>query len=392
MAAIRKLLQAGVPREFGICLSHYEPKFKANGWKLVESVNAFGELFFEAFLDRDILQAFTINVRDGPSFFGLAHLESLTAQTMKRHTRKLRRCLDLIEQTSKADYDASGKKWSRADKEKEMLLPEMKYLLFWQSEMGEKISSNPNRDLIGFASFMITYEDGKEVIYIYEIHFIERLRGLGYGGDLMDVVEAIGREVGVEKAMLTVFQSNKRAVNFYTNRGYAVDPYSPKPRNFRDGSAKEPKYLILSKEIKADQGIGTCTDDECPAHNEKAFQAKVREVKAEPEAKAAAEEERIRLGLPPPHRSAAQAQLDRAAKKRAEREDLAAFEEERRQQALPSPRRAKREAALDRAGKERAVQAQAERQQLAKNYRDSKRAAESSAKPLPTAKKRRLNA
>ena len=393
MAAIRALIQAGVKRRWGLDVDfYYGPEFKANDWKLVESVNAFGESFFEAFLTEDISEAFRHNIRFERAFFRHAYLEHLTAQTMKRHTRKLKRCLDLIEQTSKADYDASGKKWSRIDKEKEMLLPDMKYLLFWQSEMGEKISSNPNKDLIGFVSFMITYEDGKEVIYIYEIHFIERLRGLGYGGDLMDVVEAIGREVGVEKAMLTVFQSNKRAVNFYADRGYTVDPYSPKARNFRDGSAKEPKYLILSKEIKADQGIGRCTDAECPEHNKKAFDAKAREVKAEAEAKAAAEKERVRLGLPPPRRTQQEANLASAAKKRAEREVVAAAEAERIQRGLGPPRRAQRVVALDLAAKERAAQERAEREQIIKDYGEAKRPAETNAQSGPSTKKRRLNA
>lgn len=388
MVTFKERIKAGVGM---FSVGSWKKLFEQHDWKLVETVNASEDNFFRQFAGESIVMTFYDNIRS-TSMFGRAYLEPLTAHKIKRHTKQLRWCLDLIEQTSRADYDASGKKWSRADKEKEMLLPDMKYLLFWQSEMGEKISSNPKRGLIGFASFMITYEDGKEVIYIYEIHFVERLRGLGYGGDLMDVVEAIGREVGVEKAMLTVYQSNKRAVNFYDNRGYAVDPYSPKPRNFRDGSAKEPKYLILSKEITADQGIGRCTDPECPEHNQKAFDAKVREVEAEAQAKAAVEEERIRLGLPPPRRTAAEAQCDRAAKRRAEREDLAAFEQERRQKGLPPPRRAQREAALDRAATERAAMERAERERLARDYVEANRPAETRAPPGPSAKKRRLQA
>jgi hypothetical protein len=41
----------------------------------------------------------------------------------------------------------------------------------------QKTEEKEIAELMGFASFMPTYEDGKKVIYVYEIHLEEELRG-----------------------------------------------------------------------------------------------------------------------------------------------------------------------------------------------------------------------
>ncbi|CAG8228840.1 unnamed protein product [Penicillium olsonii] len=157
----------------------------------------------------------------------------------------LEACLDLVEQTSSEAYTASSTGWSRPKKRKEMKLPDMKYLIV----RGE--SSGPSaRDVTGFLSFMVTYEDGKEVVYCYEIHLSPTVRGQGIGKLLMERMEGVGRAVGLEKVMLTVFRSNGVATRFYERLGYGVDEYSPGPRRLRNGTIKEPDYLILSKGLK----------------------------------------------------------------------------------------------------------------------------------------------
>lgn len=64
--------------------------------------------------------------------------------------------------------------------------------------------------------------------------------------------EDIGRRVGLEKTMLTVFKSNTKAVRFYKRCGFEIDEYSPQPRKLRNGTVKEPDYLILSKMLDND--------------------------------------------------------------------------------------------------------------------------------------------
>jgi len=97
---------------------------------------------------------------------------------------------------------------------------------------------------------MVTYEDGYEVIYCYEIHLSPHLQGCGIGKHLMGIMEEVGKKVLLEKAMLTVFLENGGALKFYERVGYEEDDYSPQPRKLRNGVIKKPDYVILSKSLK----------------------------------------------------------------------------------------------------------------------------------------------
>lgn len=126
-----------------------------------------------------------------------------------------------------------------------MRLPDLRYLLVEPDDGG-------TGEVEGFLSFMLTYEDGREVVYCYEIHLSPALRGCGLGGHLMRMLEGIGWKVGVEKAMLTVFVANEGAIEFYSRLGYEEDEYSPRPRKLRNGIIKKADYVILSKRLRKD--------------------------------------------------------------------------------------------------------------------------------------------
>jgi ribosomal protein S18 acetylase RimI-like enzyme len=174
-------------------------------------------------------------------------------------------CFALIEQTSVADYSTSSTGWSPSKKRKEMRLPDMRYMVLrstsdyytpangtaekqeQEDKEGPKQRTPP---VAGFLSFMTTYEDGKEVLYCYEVHVNPSLQGSGLGGQLMHLFEEIGRRIGLEKGMLTVFRANAGALRFYEQLGYSIDEYSPGPRKLRNGTVKEPDYSILSKALR----------------------------------------------------------------------------------------------------------------------------------------------
>ncbi|KAL8732103.1 MAG: hypothetical protein Q9181_004081 [Wetmoreana brouardii] len=142
-------------------------------------------------------------------------------------------------------YASSSIGWSPAKKRKEMKLPDLRYLLLISTsaqDLGSRIE--------GFLSFMLTYEDGKEVVYCYELHLSPHLQGQGIGSHLMDLIEKAGRNAEVEKSMLTVFVENHAALAFYKKLGYAKDEYSPEPRKMRNGTVKMPTYIILSKSLQ----------------------------------------------------------------------------------------------------------------------------------------------
>lgn len=112
-----------------------------------------------------------------------------------------------------------------------------------------KVAHADDLPLLGFLSFMLTYEDGLPVIYIYEIHLDEATRGCGLGKHLIKMVESIGQSVRVEKSMLTVFRSNEHARQWYERLGYEIDPHSPPDKKLRGGTIKQADYLILSKPL-----------------------------------------------------------------------------------------------------------------------------------------------
>lgn len=125
-----------------------------------------------------------------------------------------------------------------------MRLPDLRYLVVKSG------AATPADEVEAFLSFMMTYENGHEVIYSYEIHLSEHLRGCGLGKHLMGIMEAVGRKVGVEKAMLTVFLENEGGLKFYERLGYVEDDYSPRVRNLRNGVVKKPDHIILSKALE----------------------------------------------------------------------------------------------------------------------------------------------
>ncbi|KAJ5812077.1 hypothetical protein N7474_008378 [Penicillium riverlandense] len=224
---------------------------------LVERTNALTiEEFISHYVDPSTTPAVSNGTRPSP------RSDVYSAASISR--RNLEACLDLVEQTSAAAYAASSMGWSRSKKRQEMLLPDMKFMIMRGDGADTTISPNNNGNnddndqssasakegpVLGFLSFMVTYEDGKEVIYCYEIHLSPAARGRGLGKELMERMERIGRAVGVEKAMLTVFKSNETACRFYDRLGYEVDEYSPQPRRLRNGTIKA-DYLILSKRLK----------------------------------------------------------------------------------------------------------------------------------------------
>jgi ribosomal protein S18 acetylase RimI-like enzyme len=155
----------------------------------------------------------------------------------------LEACFKLIEATSGDDYKASSMGWKPKKKKEEMKDKEMQYLLVKE---GDSVAGN----LLGFISFMFTMDDppfqSNEVVYIYEVHLDDSLRGRGLGSRMIRFVEVACHRCGFLKAMLTVFKSNAAARGLYEKLGYGKDQCSPEDRVVR-GRTIEADYLIMSK-------------------------------------------------------------------------------------------------------------------------------------------------
>ncbi|KAI1368243.1 acyl-CoA N-acyltransferase [Xylaria arbuscula] len=151
-------------------------------------------------------------------------------------------CYHLIEETSRADYEASTTGWKPGKKIAEMKSPELRYILV----------KNEEGVVRGFTSLMPTYEEGEPVVYCYEIHLTPELRRTGLARLLMSSLENVAsRTPPIKKVMLTCFLSNQGALNFYKSAGFIKDPISPVPKKLRYGREYIPDYIIMSKKVKS---------------------------------------------------------------------------------------------------------------------------------------------
>ncbi|KAH9986260.1 acyl-CoA N-acyltransferase [Xylariaceae sp. FL0662B] len=152
----------------------------------------------------------------------------------------LKSCFKLVEETSRADYEASSIGWRPAKKITEMKSPELRYIMV-------KDAAGHVR---GFTSLMPTYEEGEPVIYCYEIHLKPELQGTGLGKILISFLERIAANTPpIDKVMLTCFLSNQKALGFYKRSGFEKDAISPGPRKLRFGKEFVPDYVIMSKVV-----------------------------------------------------------------------------------------------------------------------------------------------
>lgn len=91
------------------------------------------------------------------------------------------------------------------------------------------IAVRSGRQLLGFAAWRLTFEDGVRVGYVYELQLEESARGMRLGSELLREVEASARAAGALGLMLTVHTRNAAARRFYKDAriGFAVSPLSP---------------------------------------------------------------------------------------------------------------------------------------------------------------------
>ncbi|TEY54686.1 hypothetical protein BOTCAL_0239g00080 [Botryotinia calthae] len=202
-------------------------------------------------------------------------------------SQDLTACLKLVEVTSGKHYRESKQGWSGRRKRSEMELWDLRYLVVrevglgigegegeWEDdegtegeknrgkseeveeeiiveERGEEGDGEKEGEIKGFMSFMPTFEDGIKVVYLYEIHLMDELRGTGLGTHLMSLLTSIARAIpGVEKTMLTCFTANEAALKFYKKLKYEKDEYSPEPKRLKGGKVLENDYVILSKRVE----------------------------------------------------------------------------------------------------------------------------------------------
>lgn len=259
--AKRKDAKGNAPEDMGATMSTKKakvepiPDHKKSGVvrreKLVEDINALSIKEFQSrYVDEDILE-YHSDRTSPPSTFNI----SLVAADWLA-PGEYNAAFDLIEETSRSDYESSTFGWHPRRKRREMLEPDMKYLLVRRKGTEPTIErredvGDMDTSILGFLSFMVDYDSSPPVpiLYIYEIHLAESLRGLGLGNHLMHATDLLARNLGLQKVMLTCFLCNQKAHRFYTDHGFLKDVCSPEDRKTRNKIVPV-DYVILSKDSK----------------------------------------------------------------------------------------------------------------------------------------------
>ncbi|CAI2729296.1 unnamed protein product [Schistosoma spindalis] len=83
------------------------------------------------------------------------------------------------------------------------------------------------QSIVGFVSFRFECEEEHPVLYCYEIQLYPQFRHLHVGTFLMNILLSISLALNMHRVMLTVFKSNKSAINFFGKLGFETDQTDP---------------------------------------------------------------------------------------------------------------------------------------------------------------------
>ncbi|KAJ7103461.1 acyl-CoA N-acyltransferase, partial [Mycena belliarum] len=138
----------------------------------------------------------------------------------------------LFETNMRPMYTASSFGWDPPHKKGELFDHLSRFILVYPKD--------ESRSLVAFTAFRFEFEEGQNILYCYDLQVSKKSQRHGLGRQLMNHLARIGAAFRLDKIMLTVFKANPRALMFYADFGFEVDPDSP-------GDEDEEDYKILSK-------------------------------------------------------------------------------------------------------------------------------------------------
>ena len=153
----------------------------------------------------------------------------------------IQKLLDINEANMKSVYDeASGEGWNRRAKEREMTDEAARFFVAYDVA---------TRQIKGYVHVRFLIEGNCCVAYVYDVQIAAESQRCGLGRWLCTMVELSSRKLNLDWCMLTVFNANKRALNFFPKKlKYTVDETSPQFTAY--GDDEDSPYVILSKNLK----------------------------------------------------------------------------------------------------------------------------------------------
>ncbi|TRM66152.1 acyl-CoA N-acyltransferase [Schizophyllum amplum] len=130
------------------------------------------------------------------------------------------RCWDILEENMQDMYKKSSWGWNPDSKRKELYHEDARFILV------TRITADIP-EVLAFLTFRFEVEGDEDVAYLYELQICQSCRRQGLGRILMDQLRRIGAHYKMSKIMLTVFNANRPALQFYRALGFELDPTSP---------------------------------------------------------------------------------------------------------------------------------------------------------------------
>ncbi|KAL3108836.1 hypothetical protein niasHT_015012 [Heterodera trifolii] len=115
---------------------------------------------------------------------------------------------------------------------------------------------------IAYVHFRFVEDEGRPVLYCYEIQVEPDYQQKGIGARLIEQLERLAEGTQMELLMATVFAFNGPSLAFFHKRGFRTDPSCRFGHDGPDGR----DYVILSKQTTADPSL-TVPDKHCNGHN-----------------------------------------------------------------------------------------------------------------------------
>ncbi|KAL3110817.1 hypothetical protein niasHT_014754 [Heterodera trifolii] len=119
-----------------------------------------------------------------------------------------------------------------------------------------------NGRLIAYVHFRFVEDEGRPVLYCYEIQVEPDYQQKGIGARLIEQLERLAEGTQMELLMATVFAFNGPSLAFFHKSGFRTDPSCRFGHDGPDGR----DYVILSKHTTADPSL-TVPDKYCNGHN-----------------------------------------------------------------------------------------------------------------------------
>ncbi len=168
-------------------------------------------------------------------------IEFLTPSDPSFSSALVERLLDINEENMRDVYNAaSGNGWNRRAKEREMTDDSARFLIAFDAS---------TRKIHGYVHVRFLIEGNCCVSYVYDVQIEGTSQRRGLGKWLLTMVDLTSRRLHMDWLMLTVFNANKTALDFFPKKlKYTVDETSPQFTAYDDD--EDAPYVILSKNLK----------------------------------------------------------------------------------------------------------------------------------------------